>query len=49
MSVQRAMNTIRDADTILVLDYGRIEEHGTHTELLAVGGTPCSSTPSSSP
>ena len=32
------MSTIVSADQILVLDAGRIVEHGTHAELLRKGG-----------
>src|SRR5205823_3855173 len=32
------LSTVRDADLILVVNHGRIEEQGTHDELLALGG-----------
>jgi len=36
--VAHRLNTVRDADLVLVLDQGRIVERGTHAKLLAAGG-----------
>ncbi|MCB7134975.1 ABC transporter ATP-binding protein [Cellulosimicrobium marinum] len=36
--VSHRFSTVRDADTIVVLDGGRVREHGTHDTLVAAGG-----------
>ncbi|GIG63577.1 multidrug ABC transporter permease [Longispora fulva] len=37
--ISHRLNTLRDADKILVLDQGRITETGPHADLVAAGGT----------
>jgi ATP-binding cassette subfamily B multidrug efflux pump len=36
--IAHRLSTVRDADLILVMDHGRIVEHGTHQQLMAKGG-----------
>lgn len=36
--IAHRLSTVRDADTIVVMDKGRVVEQGTHTELLALNG-----------
>jgi ATP-binding cassette subfamily B protein len=36
--ISHRLSAVRDADTIVVLDGGRVAETGTHDELIAAGG-----------
>ena len=36
--IAHRLSTVRDADLILVMDHGRIVEHGTHQQLVARQG-----------
>lgn len=37
--ISHRLNTVRDADLIVVLADGRVVEQGTHAQLMAAGGT----------
>ena len=36
--IAHRLSTVLDADRIYVMDRGRVAEHGSHSELMAVGG-----------
>jgi ATP-binding cassette, subfamily B, bacterial len=38
ITIAHRLSTLRDADQIVVLDGGRVVEHGTHDELVAAAG-----------
>lgn len=39
LSIAHRLSTLKDADSLIVLDHGRIEEAGTHAELIQKKGT----------
>jgi ATP-binding cassette subfamily B protein len=39
VAIAHRLSTIRNADQILVIEDGRITERGTHTQLVAMGGS----------